>query len=118
AETNRPPFDLPEAENELIGGYHTEYSSGKFVSFLMGEYFAMLVFGSVLATVFLGGYNLLPFNWDVLALKAPGMSGLWHTMKWLSVTFGPVWLVGKIACTVFAYIWVRATLPRLRYDQL
>jgi NADH-quinone oxidoreductase subunit H len=118
AETNRPPFDLPEAENELIGGYHTEYSSGKFVSFLMGEYFAMLVFGSVLATVFLGGYNLLPINWDALASTVPSLASTCHSLKWLSVALGPIWLIGKIAFTVFAYIWVRATLPRLRYDQL
>ncbi|MHB8637159.1 MAG: complex I subunit 1/NuoH family protein [Fimbriimonadaceae bacterium] len=118
AETNRPPFDLPEAENELVAGYHTEYSSGKFVSFLMAEYFAMLVYGTVFATVFLGGYNMLPFNWDVIAANAPALAGACHVISWLSLNLAPLWLVGKIAVTVFAYIWVRGTLPRLRYDQL
>ena len=118
AETNRPPFDLPEAENELVAGYHTEYSSAKFVSFLMAEYFAMLVYGTVFATVFLGGYNLLPFNWDAVATNAPALAGVCHAMSWLSLNLAPLWLVGKIAATVFVYIWVRGTLPRLRYDQL
>src|SRR5579871_414838 len=118
AETNRPPFDLPEAENELIAGYHTEYSSAKFVSFLMGEYFAMLVYGTVFATVFLGGYNLLPFNWDTVEAHVPALGGLCHFMAWISNNLAPLWLIGKVAATLFAYIWVRATLPRLRYDQL
>lgn len=118
AETNRPPFDLPEAENELIAGYHTEYSSGKFVSFLMGEYFAMLVFGTVLATMFLGGYNMLPLNWNAIAESVPALGGFCHAMKWLSDTFAFVWLALKMSGVVFGYIWVRGTLPRLRYDQL
>jgi NADH-quinone oxidoreductase subunit H len=116
AETNRPPFDLPEAENELIAGYHIEYSSAKFVSFLMGEYFAMLVFGSIFATVFLGGYNLLPLDYTELANR--GAPGLWNALSWASTYLAPLWLFGKIAFGVFTYIWVRATLPRLRYDQL
>lgn len=118
AETNRPPFDLPEAENELVAGYHTEYSSAKFVSFLMAEYFAMLIYGTVFATVFLGGYNMLPFNWDQLAATVPALAGVCHVLSWLSLNLAPVWLVGKIAVVLFCYIWVRGTLPRLRYDQL
>jgi NADH-quinone oxidoreductase subunit H len=118
AETNRAPFDLPEGENEIIGGYHTEYSSTKFVAFLMAEYMAMLVYGAVFGSVFLGGYNLLPVDWNVLASDLPAASGFFHFMGNLSDNFGPIWLVGKIALGTFTYIWVRATLPRLRYDQL
>jgi NADH-quinone oxidoreductase subunit H len=118
AETNRAPFDLPEGENEIIGGYHTEYSSTKFVAFLMAEYMAMVVYGAVFASVFLGGYSLLPINWETLATEVPAAAGFAHFMGWLSDTFGPIWLVGKICLGIFAYIWVRGTLPRLRYDQL
>lgn len=118
AETNRPPFDLPEAENELVAGYHTEYSSMKFAAFYMGEYVAMIVFGTILSSVFLGGYNLLPINWDVLATNSPQLASLWHTLGWINFTFGPIWLLGKTALIITGYIWIRATLPRLRYDQL
>lgn len=118
AETNRPPFDLPEAENELVAGYHTEYSSAKFVSFLMAEYFAMLIYGTVFATVFLGGYNMLPIDWDKLAASWPALAGVTHVFGWLSHNLAPIWLVVKIAVMLFGYIWVRGTLPRLRYDQL
>lgn len=93
AETNRAPFDLPEAESELVGGYYTEYSGFRFSLYFLGEYVAMLVVSAVAATVFLGGPAgpLLP---------------------------GPVWLALKIAAFIFLYIWLRATLPRFRYDQL
>jgi len=119
AETNRAPFDLPEAENELIAGYHTEYSSMKFAVFFMGEYAAMFVFSGVLASVFFGGYNMAPFNWDYIAQNAPpfwaGVAGFLGKMNyWLA----PLWFIGKIAFFISVYIWIRATLPRLRYDQL
>lgn len=113
AETNRAPFDLPEAENELIAGYHTEYSSMKFAVFFMGEYAAMLVFSGVFACVFLGGYNMLPINWAAL-----GDNGFTHAMSWLNSTLAPVWFIGKCAFGITIFIWLRATLPRLRYDQL
>lgn len=102
AETNRAPFDLPEAENELIAGYHTEYSSMKFAVFFMGEYAAMFIFSGVFAVVFLGGYNIAP----VTALQP------------ISVWVAPLVFLGKCAAGITFFIWLRATLPRLRYDQL
>ncbi|MEQ1822616.1 MAG: complex I subunit 1 family protein [Fimbriimonadaceae bacterium] len=104
AETNRTPFDLPEAENELIAGYHTEYSSMKFAVFFMGEYAAMFVFSGVFATIFLGGYNIAPIR----ALEP--FSGLPY--------IAPMVFLGKCAFGITVFIWMRATLPRLRYDQL
>ena len=101
AETNRSPFDLPEAENELIAGYHTEYSSMKFAVFFMGEYAMMFMFSGVFAAVFLGGYNL-----PLTALAGT------------SAALAPLWFVGKCVVGVTMFIWLRATLPRLRYDQL
>jgi len=116
AETNRAPFDLPEAENELIAGYHTEYSSMKFAVYFMGEYAAMFVFSGIFAAVFLGGYNLLPIRWDALA--GTSSSGFFHAMDTLNVVLAPLWFVGKMMLGITFYIWLRATLPRLRYDQL
>lgn len=93
AETNRTPFDLPEAESELVGGYHTEYSSLRFSLFFIGEYAAMIGVACVAATLFFGGWQgpLLP---------------------------PPVWLLVKVFVVMFVYIWLRGTLPRFRYDQL
>ncbi|MBI1332212.1 MAG: NADH-quinone oxidoreductase subunit H [Armatimonadetes bacterium] len=105
AETNRPPFDLPEAENELVAGYHTEYSTKRWGLFMMAEYMAMFTFSMVFATVFLGGYQL-PIRWDALApLENSYLMGL-------------VVMLFKGAVGLSVYIWVRATFPRLRYDQL
>jgi len=120
AETNRAPFDLLEAENELIAGYHTEYSSMKFAVFFMGEYAAMFIFSGVLATVFLGGWNALPINWDWVAQHStiPVFSGLADIMGKLNYWLAPLWFMGKITFMISVYIWLRATLPRLRYDQL
>ncbi len=118
AETNRAPFDLPEAENELIAGYHTEYSSMKFAVFFMGEYAAMFVFSGVFATVFLGGYNILPVNWLVLAKDFPAVSGVLTFFDTLNYYAVPLAFLGKCAFGISAFIWLRATLPRLRYDQL
>jgi len=102
AETNRAPFDLPEAENELIAGYHTEYSSMKFAVFFMGEYAAMFIFSGVFACVFLGGYNMLPID----------------ALRPYSAMVAPLVFLGKCAAGITFFIWLRATLPRLRYDQL
>jgi NADH-quinone oxidoreductase subunit H len=100
AETNRAPFDLPEAESELIAGYHTEYSSMKFAMFFMGEYASMITISAVMVTLFFGGWlpplPFAPFTW------VPG----------------PIWFLLKLGVFIYFFIWVRATLPRLRYDML
>jgi NADH-quinone oxidoreductase subunit H len=93
AETNRPPFDLPEAETELVAGYHTEYSGMRFGLFSTAEYINMITLSGLAVTLFLGG-------WD----------GPWG--------LGPLWFVLKLGAFLFVFIWLRATLPRLRYDQL
>ncbi|UCD63745.1 MAG: NADH-quinone oxidoreductase subunit NuoH [Candidatus Zixiibacteriota bacterium] len=98
AETNRAPFDLPEAESELVAGYHTEYSSMRFAMFFIGEYANMLAVCAVGATLFFGGWQG-PFVDSVPLL-------------------GIVWLVLKVFVFMFVYIWLRATFPRFRYDQL
>src|SRR6266699_297425 len=105
AECNRTPFDLAEAENELIGGYHTEYSSMKLGFYLFAEYINMFVSSAVLSTLYFGGYNF-PFMNDL---------GLDHN----TITIlGTVFLFGKIFFFIFFFMWVRWTLPRFRYDQL
>ena len=105
AETNRAPFDLPECETELIGGYHTEYSSMKLGFFLFAEYIHMFISSAVIATLYFGGYNF-PFMHDL------GLSPMWITI------LGVVALFIKIFFFIFFYMWVRWTLPRFRYDQL
>lgn len=114
AETNRAPFDLPEAENELIAGYHTEYSSMKFAVFFMGEYAAMFMFSGIFATVFMGGYNALPINFEYMSAHFGWPTGL----AWVNYWLGPLTFLGKCATGITFFIWLRATLPRLRYDQL
>ncbi|MFN7622415.1 MAG: complex I subunit 1/NuoH family protein, partial [Acidobacteriota bacterium] len=98
AETNRVPFDLPEAETELVAGFHTEYSALKFALFFMGEYVNMTTVSVLATTLFLGGW------------QGPFVG----TYPWL----GLVWFVGKVFFFLFLYIWLRGTLPRFRYDQL
>ncbi len=100
AETNRAPFDLPEAEAELVAGYNVEYSSMGFALFFLGEYANMIVMSSLCTLFFLGGW-LPPFNIALLA--------------WIP---GPFWFGLKVIFFLFAYIWVRAAFPRYRYDQL
>ncbi|HEY8865442.1 MAG TPA: NADH-quinone oxidoreductase subunit NuoH [Solirubrobacteraceae bacterium] len=99
AETNRTPFDLAEADAELVGGYNTEYGGGRFASFFFAEYLNVLVVSAIATTVFLGGW-LLPFG-----IHPPG---------WVD----PFVVLGKMFIFVVLFIWIRATLPRLRYDQL
>ncbi|MCZ4224263.1 NADH-quinone oxidoreductase subunit NuoH [Pedobacter rhodius] len=107
AETNRAPFDLPECETELIGGYHTEYSSMKLGFYLFAEYINMFVSSAVMATLYFGGYNY------------PGMD-------YMATLLGPTWaplfgtaiLFAKIFFFIFFFMWVRWTIPRFRYDQL
>lgn len=104
AETNRAPFDLPEAESELTGGFHTEYSGIRFALFFLAEYANMIVVSSVATTLFLGGW-LRPFP------------SVWW-LGFLDLVPGPVWFLGKTFLFLFVFLWVRATLPRYRYDQL
>jgi len=104
AEINRPPFDMPEAEQELTAGYHVEYSGMKFALFMLTEYTKMIVISSIAATLFLGGYHVPQFLTNLFPLFAP----------WL----GPVILFAKVIILMYGIIWVRATLPRVRYDQL
>ncbi len=106
AETNRLPFDLPESETELVGGYHTEYSAMKFALFFLGEYAAMIVASCLMVTLFLGGWSL-PSN-AYLSLQ---------TSAWSLLIFPVVFLI-KMCLFIVFFIWVRWTLPRFRYDQL
>jgi NADH-quinone oxidoreductase subunit H len=100
AETNRHPFDLPEAEAELVSGYNVEYSAMAFALFFLGEYANMILMSAMTSVLFLGGWlppvNIAPFNWIP----------------------GPIWFALKISACLFVFLWVRATLPRYRYDQL
>ncbi len=98
AEVNRAPFDMPEAEQELTAGYHTEYSGMKFALFFMAEYIKMIAVSTIAATLFLGGF------------QGPMVA----TLPWL----GPIYLFAKVFVLLFLMIWVRATLPRFRYDRL
>lgn len=118
AETNRVPFDLPEAEQELVGGYHTEYSSMGFALFFLGEYAAMIAGSGVIVTLFLGGWSL-PFIPDGTCTS---FFNLAFVPEWLaSVIWGLVSInvfFAKVSALLFLFIWVRWTLPRFRYDQL
>lgn len=99
AETNRPPFDLPEAESELVAGFHTEYSGIRFAMFYLGEYLNTITVAAVATTLFLGGWrgpapDVLPWLWPLL------------------------WFSAKVFAIIYLYVWIRATLPRIRYDRL
>jgi NADH-quinone oxidoreductase subunit H len=111
AETNRAPFDLPEAEQELVGGYHTEYSGMKFGMFFLAEYVNLFIASFVIVTFFFGGY-LLPF--ESLYAAAFVDNGL----GWLLTTLQLVALGLKASFFAFVFIWVRWTLPRFKYSQL
>ncbi len=103
-ETNRAPFDLPEAEGELVGGFHTEYSSLKFALFFLAEYINMATVSALATTLFLGGWRA-PF----------GLDQLWSGFN--EGVFPPIWFFAKLFCFIFVFIWLRGSLPRLRYDQ-
>ena len=107
AETNRVPFDLPEAESELVAGYHTEYSAMKFSMFPISEYANMITASALMATLFFGGWDIPFTSWDNLPP--------WTVLKTV-LTFGA--FATKVLFFVFFYIWIRWTLPRFRYDQL
>jgi len=104
AETNRAPFDLPEAETELVAGYLTEYSAFRYALFFLAEYVAMYIMASLVSLCFLGGWTIPKFITDLFPVlhKVPGL----------------IWLAIKIFGFIFLYIWVRATFPRYRFDQL
>jgi NADH-quinone oxidoreductase subunit H len=104
AETNRTPFDLPEAESELVAGYFTEYSGFRFALFFLGEYIAMFIMASLAAVCFLGGWTL---PWYVIKV-----------LPFLKYIPGIVWFLLKVYAFIFFYYWIRATVPRYRYDQL
>ena len=106
AENNRTPFDLPEAEQELVAGYNTEYGSTKFAMFFLGEYAAMFMMSALMVTLFFGGWSLpfAPFN-------APAKE-LWVGLAQIGI------FLAKVVAFLFAYIWIRWTIPRFRYDQL
>src|SRR6185295_13391265 len=95
AETNRPPFDLPEAESELVAGYFSEYSAFTFALFFLGEYANIWLMSAMTAILFLGGWQ-------------PILTGIWQAL----------WFASKVAFVAFCFLWVRATFPRYRYDQL
>ncbi|MGH2727883.1 MAG: complex I subunit 1/NuoH family protein, partial [Actinomycetota bacterium] len=99
AETNRPPFDLPEAETELVAGYHTEYSGIKFAMFFLAEYLHVITTSALVVTLFLGGWRGPIF---------PIVEPLWPVL----------WFMGKMGALIFFFIWARATIPRIRYDRL
>jgi NADH-quinone oxidoreductase subunit H len=102
-ETNRAPFDLAEAEGELVGGFHTEYSSLKFALFFLAEYVNIVGVSALATTLFLGGYHAPP--------------GLGFTENWLGGWFTAIWFFVKVAAFFFLFVWLRGTLPRMRYDQ-
>ena len=102
-ETNRAPFDLAEAEGELVGGFHTEYSSLKFALFFLAEYVNIIAVSALATTLFLGGYHALP--------------GLGFTEQWLGGWFTFIWFLLKVNFFFFIFMWLRGSLPRLRYDQ-
>jgi len=103
-ETNRAPFDLPEAEGELVGGFHTEYSSLKFALFFLAEYINMATVSALATTLFLGGWHA---PWPINQLWDGANSGYWPFL----------WFMGKVMFFIFIFIWLRGSLPRLRYDQ-
>lgn len=106
AEVNRAPFDMPEAEQELAAGYHSEYSGMKFALFFMAEYEKMIVISMIAATLYFGGFR-----------EFPGLQNTWFSVDqnwWL----GPIYLLLKVAVLLFFMIWIRATWPRIRYDRL
>lgn len=107
AELNRAPFDLAECESELIGGYHTEFSSMKLGFYLFAEYINMFITSVILSTMFFGGYNF------------PGMDWVsWHVAPWLFSIIGVMVLMGKAICFILFFMFIRWTIPRFRYDQL
>jgi NADH-quinone oxidoreductase subunit H len=120
ASCKRAPFDLAEAESELVGGFHTEYSGMRWSFFFMGEYAAMFVVCAVAAILFLGGWNsgIAPLDNALLEMKALSADGSFQPMTYLANAIGMGILISKSWALVFVQVWVRWTLPRLRIDQV
>jgi NADH-quinone oxidoreductase subunit H len=114
AELNRPPFDLVEAEQELVGGFNTEYSSIRFALFFLAEFMNVITMSAVMVTLFLGGPQ--PLNLGSIDLGRVVEDG--NVFAWAGPLSGTMWVVVKVLAFLYAYVWFRATLPRLRYDQL
>src|SRR5690606_8606640 len=109
-ETNRAPFDLPEAEGELVAGFATEYSSMRYAMFFMAEYMNMITVSALATTMFLGGYRA-PLSFNLILPDANGLGAL--DQGW----WGLLWFFLKVCACLFLFVWLRGTLPRLRYDQ-
>ncbi len=119
AELNRPPFDLVEAEQELVGGFNTEYSSIRFALFFLAEFMNVITMSAIIVTLFLGGPQPLWINegsW--LADRAPDFLVGLDIFGWAGPFAGTLWVILKVLTFLYVYVWFRATLPRLRYDQL
>ncbi len=117
AETNRLPFDLPEAESELVAGYHSEYSSMKFSMFFIAEYSNMLTASALMATLFLGGWDIPLWQGDNMWMAGPGVV-MGAAPAWWKTVLTFLMFAAKTAFFVFFYMWVRWTVPRFRYDQV
>ncbi|NTW12603.1 MAG: NADH-quinone oxidoreductase subunit NuoH [Anaerolineales bacterium] len=116
AEVNRAPFDMPEAEQELTAGYHSEYSGMKFALFFMAEYQKMIVICMIAATLYFGGYREFGFLKDtIFSVDYTWALGSWQITNWF---LGPIYLFLKVVVLLFGMIWVRASWPRVRYDRL